>query len=94
MKDDYPPVAIAAAAISWQLFPDNESEYKLKEFCQSDNMDLALMTINFLLYTDKKEPFIGIIKVVHGKAKSNYNVKAACMDFLGSMGIVKNNLEN
>ena len=56
-------------------------------------MDLALMAINYLLYIDNKSPFIETIKRVHEMKDRNYNVKAACMDFLGSLGLVPNNPE-
>jgi arylsulfatase A-like enzyme len=91
MDDPYPPVAITASAIAYQEFKSEEAETKLKEFCRNDNMNLALSAINYLLYVDNKHPFAGTIKQVHEMPDRNYNVKAACMDFLGSLGLVPNN---
>ncbi len=91
MNDSYPPVAVTASAISYQFFNNNNSENKLKAFCKSDNMDLALMAINYLLYMDNKQPFVETIREVREMPGRIYNVKAACMDFLGSLGLVPNN---
>lgn len=64
-----------------------------KTIAKSDNMDLALMAINYLLYMDNKIPFIETIKEVHSMPNRIYNVKAACMDFLGILGMVENTSE-
>jgi arylsulfatase A-like enzyme len=94
MVDSYAPVAVTAAAITYQNFRNKDSEDKLKAFCKSQNMDIALMAINYLLYVENKQPFIEIIKAVHNMPNRTYNVKAACMDFLGSLGLVPNNDKN
>ncbi|MCG6187352.1 sulfatase family protein [Maribellus maritimus] len=91
MDDTYLPVAINAAAIADKDFDLKEAEEKLKDFCKNDNMNLALSAINQLLYTDDKHRFVSTIKQVHEMPERNYNVKAACMDFLGSLGLVPNN---
>jgi arylsulfatase A-like enzyme len=91
MSDDYLPVAVSASAIAYSVFNNSTAEENLKQFCANSNMDIALMAVNFLLYIDKKEPFVDTIKTVHDMPGRNYNVKAACMDFLGSMGLVPNN---
>ncbi|QGY43504.1 sulfatase-like hydrolase/transferase [Maribellus comscasis] len=91
MDDTYLPVAINAAAIAYKEFDLKEAEEKLKDFCKNDNMNLALSAINHLLYADDKHPFVSTIKQVHEMPERNYNVKAACMDFLGSLGLVPNN---
>ena len=82
MNDDYDPVAVTAAAISYQNFANLEAEIKLKEYCKSDNMDLALMAINYLLYIDSKEPFVETIQSVYEMPGRNYMVQAACQDFM------------
>lgn len=93
MEDSYSPVAVTASAISFRNFNTLEAETKLKGFCKSDNMDLALMAVNYLLYVDNKEPFVETVKEIHDLPGSIYNVKAACMDFLGSLGLVPNNFD-
>lgn len=90
MQDGYPPVAVTASAIAYQEFDNTEAEENMKEYSRSDNMDLALMAINYLVYVQDKDPFIDTIKSVHEMDERNYNVKAACMDFLGSVGVVPN----
>lgn len=93
MDDSYSPVAVTASAISYQFFNSNKGENKLKAFCKSDNMDLALMAVNYLLYMDngQRQPFVETIREVREMPGRIYNVKAACMDFLGSLGLVPNN---
>ncbi len=91
MMDTYPPVAVTASAIAFQFFNNKEGEKQLKEFCKSENMDLSLMTINYLLYMEDKQPFIETIYEVQKMPERIYNVKAACMDFFGSLGLVPNN---
>jgi len=93
MDDNYPLVSLGAAAISYQLWQNKKAQQILIESCQSENMDIALLAINFLMYTDNKEPFIETIKKVHEMPGRNYNVKAACMDFLGSLNLVPNNYD-
>jgi len=93
MNDPYPPVAVTAAAIDFQEYGSKRAEDNLKRFCADENMDVSLMAINYLLYTENKKPFIETIKQVHEMKDRNYNVKAACMDFLGSIGYVPNNWE-
>ena len=91
MDDNYPPVAVTASAISYQFFKSEKGEVRLKKFCKSDNMDLALMGINYLLYMDNNKPFVETIQEVRQLPGRKYQVKAACMDFLGSLGLVPNN---
>ena len=93
MDDSYPPAAVTASAMSYQFFNNNKGENKLKAFCKSDNMDLALMAVNYLLYMDngQRQPFVETIREVREMPGRIYNVKAACMDFLGSLGLVPNN---
>jgi hypothetical protein len=57
-------------------------------------MENSLLAINFMMYFDKKQPFVDTIKKVHKMPGATYKVKAACMDFLGSLALVPNNFEN
>jgi arylsulfatase A-like enzyme len=91
MQDDYPPVAVTASAIAYQEFNHKQAEENLKHYCAEENKDLALMAVNYLLYTDRKDPFVKTIESVHQTEGRTYEIKAACMDFLGSMGLVPNN---
>jgi hypothetical protein len=67
------------------------AETRLKELCTEKNNDISLMAVYSLLYLEKKEPFIETVRQVHKMEGRDYNVKAACMDFLGSIGLVPNN---
>ncbi|GLR17859.1 sulfatase family protein [Portibacter lacus] len=91
IRDSYPPVAITASAMAYRFLNNSEAEGILKSYIESENFELALMTINYLLYCDQKEPFIELVKAVRLKGSSPYKVKASCTDFLGILGIVENN---
>lgn len=91
MEDAYPPVAVMASSVAYSLLDHKKAEEKLKVFCSHKNADISLMAVNQLLYTENKEPFVETIKKVHAMPGRDYNVKAACMDFLGSLGLVPNN---
>ncbi len=91
MNDSYPPVAVTASAIAYEVFNNNRAESKLAEFCSDENFYISLMAINYLLYITNKEPFIETVKAVRAVENQNYSVAAACTDFLGSLGILPNN---
>ncbi len=91
MDDEYPPVAVTASAVSWEMFGSKKAEENMKKFCASDDLNISLMAINYLLYTTNKKPFVATIRKVHDMKDRDYNVQAACMDFLGSLGLVPNN---
>jgi hypothetical protein len=84
---------VTASAIAFEEFGNSEAEEKLKRFCADENLDISLMAINYLLYATNKDPFVETIRTVHEMPGRTYNVKAACMDFLGSMGLVPNNMK-
>lgn len=90
LSDNYPPVAITIAAILYQNYNNKKAREILLENAKNENMDLALITINYLLYVDDKTPFIDTIKNVHKMPNRNYNVKASCMDFLSILDLVEN----
>lgn len=93
MNDDYPPVAVTASAILFELSGSKTAEENLKKLCADENLQVSLMAINYLLYSKNKEPFVETIRTVQQMPDRDYNVKAACMDFLGSLGLVPNNPE-
>jgi arylsulfatase A-like enzyme len=91
INDPYPPVAVTASAIAYEVFNNSPAESKLDEFCSDENFYISLMAINYLLYMTNKEPFIETIKAVRAVDGQDYSVAAACTDFLGSLGLVPNN---
>ncbi|MFH4966788.1 sulfatase [Gaetbulibacter sp. M240] len=93
MTDSYPPVALTAATIAYDLFNDQNAKELLIQFCKDPNEFIALRTINYLLYVSDKTPFIGTIKEEASKNQRKYNVTAACLDFLGSLGLVPNHYD-
>lgn len=93
MKDTYPPVAMMAAAIVYHVFNDRQAQRDLIRYSEDKNNNLSLMTINLLLYESRRQPFAETIRAVHDMPGRNYDVKAACMDFLGSLDLVPNTYE-
>ncbi|SHF54415.1 Arylsulfatase A [Mariniphaga anaerophila] len=91
MDDNYLPVAVIASAIAHEMFGNKKAEINLKKFCASKNPDVSLMAVYALLYIQNKEPFVETIWKVREMDDRNYNIRAACMDFLGSLEIVPNN---
>lgn len=94
INDTYPPIATTASAIAFQEFANESGRERLKQFCTDPNMDISLMAVNYLLYLDNKAPFIETVKLVYNMPDRNYNVKAACLDFLGSLGLVPNDFKH
>jgi len=93
LADQYPPVAVTASAIAWSVFQNQKAGELLKGFCKSENLDISLLTINFLMYMDDKQPFVETIRSSYEMPGRDYRVKAACLDFLGSLGLVPNNFD-
>jgi len=91
MNDNYPPVAVSASAIAYEMFNNKAAEAYLKKFCAHENLQVSLMAINYLLYTKNREPFVETIREVQKLNDRDYNVRAACMDVLGSLGLLPNN---
>lgn len=91
MNDTYPPVSVTAAAIAYEIFNNKAAGENLKKFCAHENLQISLMAINYLLYTKNREPFVETIREVQQMKDRDYNVRAACMDVLGSLGLVPNN---
>jgi arylsulfatase A-like enzyme len=91
MNDNYPPVSVTAAAIAYEMFSNKTAQENLKKFCAHENLQISLMAVNFLLYTKNREPFVETIREVQKMKDRDYNVRAACMDVLGSLGLVPNN---
>jgi len=94
MNDNYPPVAITASVIAYQEFNNELAKENLIKFSLNKNNNLALMAVNYLIYMDKKQPFIDTIQSVRQMNGPDYNVKAACLDFLGSLGIIPNEVDH
>ncbi len=94
MTDSYPPVVVTAASIAWNTYGGKKAEETLKKYCKSENPQLALMAINYLLYTANKQPFVEAVRFAHDMPNRTYDVKAACMDFLGSLGLVPNDFDH
>lgn len=93
MEDEYPPVAVLTSAIGYGMFSNKTAEENLKKLCAHENLDISLMAVYSLLYfePEQRKPFVETVWKVREMEDRNYNVRAACMDVLGSLGLVPNN---
>ena len=82
MKDTYLPVATLATALAYQNFEDKNAEEQLKAYCKSDNMEIAHIAINQLLYVKHKNRFHDTVLEVYNSKGKNYAVRAACHVFM------------
>lgn len=94
LSDPYPPVAVTAAAVLYELNKSRKAADCLKKYLLGDNQYWALMCVNFLLYSTDKKPFIEAVQQCHQVKGRSYAAKAACMDFLGSLGLVPNDIDH
>ncbi|ANH83578.1 sulfatase [Niabella ginsenosidivorans] len=94
LADAYPPVAITAAAILYELDQDPGAKDCLIRYMMGGNQYWALMSVNFLLYSNYKEPFIEAVQQCRQVKGRSYAAKAACMDFLGSLKLVPNDIDH
>ena len=93
LQDSYPPVAITAAALVYDLFEDALAEATLRRYVRHDNADLALLAVNYLLYVQEPTPFVATVQQVLTSPALDYKVAAAGKDFLGSLGLLPNTYE-
>lgn len=94
LADAYPPVAVTAAAILYDLNKSDKAFECLKKHMLGSNDYWALMSVNFLLYIKDKEPFVETIRQCRLVKGRSYATKAGCMDFLGSLKLVTNDMDH
>ncbi|MBK0384066.1 sulfatase [Pedobacter sp. SD-b] len=87
LNDNYPPAQSTLCAVAYAAFKDTQAESNLKKLIKSDNELLALMTINYLIYTPNREVFLSTIQGLLSNKKLAYNVQSAGRDFLRSLDI-------
>src|SRR3546814_20379360 len=85
LSDTYPPVAITAAAVLYEVNQDDRSKECLIRYMLDENDYWALMSVNYALYSDHKEAFIASVRACRLVEDRNYKVNTTCMDFLGSL---------
>lgn len=93
LQDTYAPVAIVASAISYDVFGDRIARDKLMMYCKDKDASLVLMTLHFILYLDKPEPFVPAAQEIFADASAPYEVSAAAKDILGRLGYIPNGWE-
>jgi hypothetical protein len=91
LEDEYAPVSITVSALLYNKFQNKEGASLLNKFSKSNNKFLALMAINYMLYTDDKTIFFNTITELNQQENLNRTVKNACKDFLE---VVKQNQIN
>lgn len=89
MSDSYAPVVITASAVAYEAFGDKSAEDNLKKYITDTNGELQLMTVNYLLYTANKAPFVETIKTALASPHESSGAKWSCRNFLGSLGLIK-----
>ena len=94
MNDTYLPVSVTASAIAYQEFSSNVAKENLIKYSLSENKEIALMAVNYLLYVTNKQPFIAIMQSQIKRKDLSYEEKSASYDFLQNLGILDNTLEN
>ncbi|HMR85372.1 MAG TPA: sulfatase, partial [Niabella sp.] len=93
----YPPVAVTAAAVLYGVNKSSKAASCLKQYVLGDNQHWALMGVNLLLYIKgkkDKEPFVETVQQCRQIKGRSYAAKAACMDFLGSLNLVPNDINH
>ena len=94
LSDPYPPVAVTAAAILYDVNKNDIAIDCLKKYILGENDYWALMGINFLLYSSDRQPFVETVQQCRVMKGRSYASKAACMDFLGSLKLVPNDIDH
>lgn len=94
LSDPYPPVAVTAASILYELDQDDQVKDCLIKYMLNDNNYWAQMAVNYVCYSKYKEPFIATVRKCRLIKDRDYPVKAACMDFLGSLHLVPNDVDH
>ncbi len=65
----------------------------MKDASKNTNMDVTFLAVNYLLYVQNPTPFTDVVNEVKN-SNAAYNVKAACNDFPGKLGLVKNDADH
>ncbi len=99
MENEYPYVEVTAVAIEYGMFGNEKAKEKMKQLIQSEDLDLANLAVNYLLYVPDRKPFIKTVQEAHKNAEKwkddeRYLIfRTGCMDFLAVEGIVPNNID-
>ena len=89
LRDPFPPVAITAAAIGWNCFSDKSAATTLIRYADSDNGQLALLSLNYMLYVKNREAFVQALEKMNKQDIQDKNVRWAIEDFLESVKKIK-----
>jgi len=85
LQDTYPPVAITAAAIGWNCFSDKSAATTLIRYAHADNGQLALLSLNYMLYVKNREAFVQALEKMNQQDIQDKDIRWAIEDFLESV---------
>lgn len=94
LSDPFPPVAVIASALLYKLNGSEKAIESIQQFILGDNDYWAAMAVNFLLYSNHKEPFIETIQKCLSMKNRGYATRAGCWDFLTSLKLAPNDMEH
>ncbi|WP_017256943.1 sulfatase family protein [Pedobacter arcticus] len=85
LNDDYALVISTISAVAYANFSNQKAETNLKNLIMSDQELLSLMTINYLIYSPKREVYLSTIQDLLKRKNLSYNIKSAAKDFETSL---------
>jgi arylsulfatase A-like enzyme len=89
MEDDYPPVAVTASVIAYDVFENKIAEEKLKLFCANEDKYISHMAMHYLIYVENKQPFINTAREVYRcSPHSDQYARHAAWCFLDMLGLI------
>ena len=89
LGENYLPAKVTLAMLLYNLKEDEKSLEVLKHHINAEEPNIALMIVNYLLYTNERTPFIEAVTELNA-SDAPYKVKAACLDFLNLEGLTNN----
>lgn len=87
LNDSYEPVKVTLAALLYDMHAAKGAEQLLKNAINPKEPDIALMAINYLLYSSNRKPFIEHVQEIQ-RSEAPYKVKASALDFLDLEGLI------
>ncbi len=85
LDDSYPPVVSTLSAVAYANFNNQKAENQLKKLINSEQEMLSLMTINYLIYSPKREVYLATIQDLLKRKNLPYNIQSAAKDFERSL---------
>ncbi|WP_235299031.1 sulfatase family protein [Portibacter marinus] len=87
MDSEHPLTRAYSSAIMYRDTHSEKAEMILNEMIHHTDVNIALQTVNLLLYLDDITPFIGAVQKLEATDHIVYKLKAAALDFLTIAGL-------